>query len=132
MRAHKAENLARSRRNPNENWMAGLLARTGLKWTRQACWGFRIFDFWCASKGIVVEVDGPEHGKGKQKDWDDFRDRQNYERSGILVLRVRNKNREDAERALSEIAASGSWNSRRKVLKLKPIKGYPDQYDLSG
>lgn len=47
--------------NPNENWAAEQLKATGLKWTRQAQWGYRLFDFWNALKGIVVEVDGLSH-----------------------------------------------------------------------
>ena len=38
--------------------MAEKLAATGHRWSRQAIWGKRIFDFWCATLGIAVEVDG--------------------------------------------------------------------------
>lgn len=127
MRNFKAINLRRALTNPNENWMADHLCSTGLKWSRQAQWGFRLFDFWCSEKGVAVEVDGAEHDKG----WDAFRDRQDYERSGIVVLRVRNRNEEDAARALAQISKAGSWNSRRKGLGLKSLgAGHIDRYEL--
>lgn len=125
MAEYKAANVAASKDNPNEIWMARKLKMTGHKWTRQARWGFRIFDFWCAALGIAVEVDGPEH----EKAWDAKRDAQDYEISGIVVLRVRNMNEEDARAALEKIASSCSWNMRRLALRLRAIGGaQADQY----
>lgn len=110
----KAQNLARTHSNGNENWMAAKLAGTGRKWSRQAMWGYRVFDFWCAELGIAVECDGPEHREA----YDAYRDEYNYRRSGIVVLRVRNQNDEDAEKALAAIAAARSWKERRELLGL--------------
>lgn len=104
--------------NRNENWMFEILKRTGLKWSRQAQWGYRLFDFWNAAKGIAVEVDGPEH----DPEYDCIRDAFNYKKSGIVVLRVRNGNDEDAAKTVVAIHSSGTWNERRVSLGLKPIK----------
>lgn len=89
--------------------MGAMLKTTGRKWTSSATWGYRIFDWWCHELGIAVEVDGPEHNK----DYDAYRDEYNFRRSGIIVLRVRNRNEDDALRALSQIAVSDSWTDRR-------------------
>lgn len=118
MSMRQAQNKMKAKNNPNEQWMAEHLAKTGLKWTPQARWGFRIFDFWCSKLGIAVEVDGVEHDAL----WDVVRDEANYAVSGILVLRVRNRNEEDAARVLAEIATSESWNDRRAKVGKKPIR----------
>lgn len=112
MRMRKDQNIGRSLRNPNENWMALKLNATVRKWTRQATWGMRLFDFWCAELGIAVEVDGPEH----REDYDAYRDEYNFRRSGIVVLRVRNLNEEDAEKALAAISREVTWKERREAL----------------
>lgn len=114
MRMRKEQNLARALTNKNENWMADLLVTTGLKWTRQAQWGYRIFDFWCAHLGVAVEVDGAEH----REDYDAYRDEYNFRRSGIVVLRVRNKSEEDAAIALASIREQTPWKDRREVMGL--------------
>ena len=112
MRGRQAQNKARAARNHNEQWMAEKLATTGLQWTTQAQWGYRLFDFWSAEKGIAIEVDGPEH----DTDVDAYRDRYNFERSGIEVIRVRNRNEADAIIALDLISSAESWQERRKRL----------------
>lgn len=96
--------------------MESKLSLTGRKWTRQAMWGYRLFDFWCHELGIAVEVDGPEHNQ----EYDVARDRYNYFRSGILVLRVRNFNEADADKAIKAIESSEAWKTRKE--KLKPGK----------
>lgn len=121
LRSRRAENYAKTKTNSNELWMYGKLKQTGLKWTRQATWGYRIFDFWCQQLGIAVEVDGQEHNAT----YDSYRDEANYFKSGIRVLRVRNRNEEDAARVLHAIARSENWTDRRLTLGLKPIKAIP-------
>jgi very-short-patch-repair endonuclease len=96
MRGRQMQNLAMAVVNPNENWMRAKLDSTGLKWRRQAQWGYRLFDFWCGHLGCAVEVDGPEHDVR----YDEHRDEYNFRRSGIVVIRVRNRNEDDASRAL--------------------------------
>lgn len=100
-----------------EAWMAERLKRTGRSWKRQAQWGYRLFDFWCFELGVALEVDGSTH----DPEYDRVRDEYNFNRSGILVIRVRNWNDDDAARALEEIARAGTWNERRQALGLKPI-----------
>jgi len=114
MRNNLAKNKKKSKYNKAENWMGGKLDKTKFKWTRQAMWGYRIFDFWCHHLGIAIEVDGPEHEKNK--DYDSYRDEYNFRRSGILVFRVRNMNEEDAKAALELINTSDTWSERRQSL----------------
>ena len=57
-------------------------------------------------------MDGPEH----DIKYDNYRDQYNYRRNGILVLRVRNKNEEDAAAALRIIRESESWKERKEKL----------------
>lgn len=117
MEMRKAQNLSKARKNSNENWMHNLLKQTKLKWRRQSIHGFRLFDFWCHDLGIVVEVDGPEHDKIR----DAKHDAHAYEVSGILVLRVPNRNENIAQAALRVIAESTTWNQRRILMGLKPL-----------
>lgn len=119
LNAYKRANFRRSLTNKNELWMKGKLkVATSYKWTPQARWGRRIFDFWCAKIGVAVEVDGPEH----KADYDALRDKINFLRSGIVILRVRNRNEEDAECALDHIKRECLWTDRREVLGLS-VKG---------
>lgn len=99
------------------------LKTTGYKWKRQRQWGYRLFDFWNTKIGIAVEVDGLTH----DKNYDAIRDEYNYKTSGILVLRVRNFNEDDASKVLAQIADSCTWNERRAQLGLKPIGGRKDE-----
>jgi very-short-patch-repair endonuclease len=112
MRERAAQNLARAASNPNENWFWRKLEATGKSWTRQAQWGYRIFDFWCHEIGTAVEVDGPEHRAA----YDAYRDEYNLRRSGILVLRVKNLNEADATTALAVIAQAETWADRKARL----------------
>lgn len=48
-------------------------------------------------------------------------DKIDFDRSGILVLRVRNGNKNDIESAVMTISKSDSWNERRSRLGLKPV-----------
>lgn len=114
MRMRKAQNLHMALRNPNENWLAEKLVDTKVSWSRQATWGCRIYDFWSHELGIAVETDGPEHNKR----YDAMRDEYNYRRSGIVVLRLRNKNDADLATVLEKIASAMTWEERREKLGL--------------
>jgi very-short-patch-repair endonuclease len=114
MRERRAQNLQRSLCNPNENWLWDKLKATGLKWKRQAVWGFRIFDFWCHEKGIAVESDGKEHDPA----YDAHRDEYNLRRSAIVVLRLRNKNESDLAMVLEQITSERTWKERRDAFGL--------------
>lgn len=117
MRMRQDQNKAACISNSNENWMRSILeTRTELKWTRQASWGYRLFDFWNAYLGIAVEVDGKEHNHVI----DSYRDEYNFKRSGIIVLRVRNRNEEDAAAAIDAIVSEvETWAQRRERLQCK-------------
>lgn len=93
--------------------MAKKLSETRYKWTRQAMWGYRLFDFWNHELGIAVEVDGPEH----DAEYDNYRDRYNYYRSALLVLRVKNFDEAEAARALGIIDCAETWAKRKEIVK---------------
>jgi len=95
------------------------LKATGLKWTRQAQSGVRLFDFWNHRLGIAVEVDGLEHDACV----DSARDYAVMKNRSVLVLRVRNFNEGDAAEAIRAIELSESWNARRRAAGLPPING---------
>jgi len=118
MKGRQEMNRRAALRNQNENWFADKLKTNKHKWSRQAQWGYRLFDFWCHELGIAVEVDGPEHDPG----YDGYRDKYNYLRSGIIVLHVRNRNEADAKLALEFIAKAEDWSSRRRLLGLDSTK----------
>lgn len=114
MKGTAEQNTERSARNPNENWAARRLAESGLKWSRQSRWGARIFDFWNHEKGVAVEIDGAEH----RPDYDAARDRYNFLRSAIVVIRVRNRNEDDMQSALLKILETDLWRDRRARMGL--------------
>lgn len=115
MAMRKEENIERALNNPNENWMWKKLQRTSYKWSRQARFGYRIFDFWCHRLGVAIEVDGPEHNVG----WDMYRDEYNFRHSAVVVLRVRNRNEADADRAIGLLGRVGIWSKRKGRLGLR-------------
>jgi very-short-patch-repair endonuclease len=117
MRTRQNQNKVACQRSSAETWMANKLAGTGYKWTRQAVWGWRIFDFWCHTIGVAVEVDGPEHDAAKERERDDY----NFQRSGIVVLRVPNWNEQEAATVLAGISTAETWNERRAALGLSLI-----------
>lgn len=118
MKMREKQNVRIARRNPNENMLIPYLKKTGLRWSRQSQWGYRIFDFWCHTLGVAIEIDGKEHNKK----YDIFRDKENYERSGIIVLRVRNKNIGDIKKVMGKLRTIKIWSLRRIKLGLKPLK----------
>jgi len=121
LKRYRGENKKKTLSNKAENWFClRLLERFGLKYrgkkfNRQKSWGYRIFDFWHEPTGIVIELDGPSHNETKGKDA--YYDKYFYWKSGIRVIRVRNFNKKDADRCLSEIESSLSWRQRRKKIK---------------
>jgi len=119
MKMRQSQCLVSAESNPNETWMKQKLKTTKYKWNRQARWGWNLFDFWCHFLGTAVEVDGIEH----DREMDLKKDRELFKRSGILVLRVKNKCENDANYILSIISDLGNWSVRRKMLGLNPIKG---------
>lgn len=117
MRERKAQNRARLPWLKAERWfletyLEALPPKPHFKFSRQATWGYRLFDFWFHVRGVVIEVDGPEHNKG----YDAYRDTYNFLRSGIIVLRVRNFNNSDADQAIEQLSKECSWEDRRRAL----------------
>lgn len=112
------QNISNSKKNKNENWFSEKLNKSKFKFSRQRRWGYRIFDFWCHSLGVAVEIDGPEHKPKIEQE----RDLLEFNRSRIVVLRVRNMNEDDAYKALTYIHQSETWNERRTAAGMKPIK----------
>ena len=110
MQERKRQNAHRSKFNAAENWMAAKLKTTGFNWSRQVIWGYRIFDFWHCVKGIAIEVDGAEH----DGEYDAYRDRYTFLRSGVVVIRVRNFNEDDARIALWLMDEVGEWKQRKE------------------
>ena len=108
----KEQNLSKALVNDNENWMFDKLKQTEWKWKRQSQWGYRIFDFWCHKLGVAIEVDGPEH----DEKYDAYRDEYNFRRSGIVVLRVRNKNEPDANECILYLSILDTWKDRKAAL----------------
>lgn len=114
LRENQRKCIEKSNKNPNELWFLQKLKSANLpvKFNRQTIWGYRIYDFWCHAIGCAIEIDGPEHDES----YDRYRDVYNYLRSGIIVLRVRNKNEEDAAEAIELIKTISPWPERRKML----------------
>lgn len=118
MKMRKKQNLIICRKNQNENWMAEKLRTSGHRWSRQAQWGWRLFDFWNHELGIAIEVDGPNHDKAKDAEIDALF----FKKSGIVTLRVRNKNESDAAQVLLFISNTNTWNDRRLAMGLSVIR----------
>jgi very-short-patch-repair endonuclease len=102
MKAEQESSLVTCRTNANENWMRDILKTSKYNWTRQAQWGYRLFDFWCSTIGVAIELEDPEQDIPISTGDDAY----NYTRSGIKVIRVRSRNKTDADNALAEIAKS--------------------------
>jgi len=109
MKARQKEN--RSKTSPAEEWAERRLRQTGLKWTRQAVWGCRLFDFWCGHLGVAVEVDGPEHNPA----YDAVRDGHNLNRSAIIVLRVANFDDQRMDEIIATLPTLQTWGERRRA-----------------
>jgi very-short-patch-repair endonuclease len=83
---------AEMRKNPTEPekrlWMVLRGSRlAGYKFRRQAVIGWRIVDFFCPEKGLVIEIDGGTH----DRDVDLRRDFELERNTGFAVLRFTNE-----------------------------------------
>lgn len=61
----------------------------GLKFKRQHSIGNYIVDFYCASKRLIVELDGEVHNTSDQKEKDKHRD-ENLSEMNFRILRISN------------------------------------------
>jgi very-short-patch-repair endonuclease len=114
MKVRQQQNEAKIGSIPAEERAWKMLQSSSLKWRRQAMWGCRLFDFWCAEKGAAIEIDGPNH----DPETDAVRDRYNWLRSGIAVLRVRNFDCAGLRKAVAQVVDLAPWNARRTELGL--------------
>lgn len=107
-------NLNKALHNPNEDWMWRKLLETPYFWQRQGLWAYRMFDFWCPDLGIAIEADGPEHDPVREA----LRDAFALRKAGIVVLRVRNRNEDDAAKAIANLTAERpSYAERQSVIR---------------
>jgi leucyl-tRNA synthetase len=63
---------------------------------------FYVADFYCASRKLVIELDGKYHEFGDQKQYDDARDAVMKD-FGMIILRVKNAEMENLESVLKKI-----------------------------
>lgn len=119
---YKKENKKEFHNNLAEQRMwdklIALKKETRIKFTKQCVWWARIFDFRCDKKGIVVEVDGKHHLHGKQLLKDMKHDKFHTEYSGMVILRVRAFNEQDANYAIERIKSEPLWKDRKLAMWL--------------
>jgi very-short-patch-repair endonuclease len=118
MRRRQAQNLAACVNNENENRVGRALTELGLKFSRQAIWGFRLYDFWISKYGLAIEVDVPEHDRA----YDRYRDEYNFRRSGIVVIRILNNEDCIPDRIKGVIFKIGDWMPRREAFGIKSTR----------
>ncbi len=89
MTVHQARRLRRTMTAPELTLWNYLQTRpNGLKFRRQRAVRPYIFDFFCVSASVAIEVDGMAHDMGRNPQRDAIRDRW-AEAKGIKVLRFR-------------------------------------------
>ena len=71
-------------------WLQLKNSQTGFKFRRQHSIGGYIVDFYCPSKKLVIEIDGPQHFTKENKKYDEIRSKF-FEGLDIKVLRFTNK-----------------------------------------
>ena len=84
-------------------WLRLKNSQTGFKFRRQHSIGGYIVDFYCPVKKLVIEVDGPQHSKKENKEYD--RTRSDYFK-GLNIKVLRFTNREvatETQRVVSKI-----------------------------
>ena len=88
---HRRKDL-RNNSTPEEIllWLRLKNSQTGFKFRRQHSIGGYIADFYCPAKKLVIEIDGPQHFKKDNKEYDKIRSNY-FEGLGIKVLRFTNK-----------------------------------------
>ena len=81
----------RKKQTPEEAFVWNMIRgnKTGLKWRRQVSIGTYVADFYCASKKLVLELDGNQHLLPKAQEYDSIRD-QFFKMNNIKVIRISN------------------------------------------
>jgi very-short-patch-repair endonuclease len=114
-----------------EEWATLHIKVSGERYSRQAIWQSRLFDFWFSVKGIAIEIDGESHNSFKQSFKDSVTDKHFYELSGIIVVRVKNYNINELNNAISFVKNSCSWKERRKQMGIENSKQRRKQLSIS-
>jgi len=70
-------------------WMKLKNFQTGFKFRRQHSIGGYITDFYCPAKKLIIEIDGPQHSKKENKEYDKIRSHF-FKGLNIRVLRFSN------------------------------------------
>lgn len=70
-------------------WLHLKNSQLGLKFRRQHSIGGYIIDFYCPSKKLVIEIDGPNHFTKENKEYDEIRTKF-FEGVDIKVIRFTN------------------------------------------
>ncbi len=71
-------------------WLRLKNSQTGFKFRRQHSIGGYIADFYCPAKKLIIEIDGPQHFKKENREYDKIRSGY-FEGLDIKVLRFTNK-----------------------------------------
>lgn len=70
-------------------WLQLKNSKTSFKFRRQHSIGGYIVDFYCPEKRLIIEIDGPQHFKKENKEYDKVRSKY-FEGLSIKVLRFTN------------------------------------------
>jgi len=71
-------------------WLQLKNSKTGFKFRRQHSIGGYIVDFYCPAKKLVIEIDGPQHLRQENKEYDKVRNSY-FKGLNIKVIRFTNK-----------------------------------------
>lgn len=108
--------------NPAENWFDKNICKDfHFQFTRQKIFGYRIFDFWCESLRVAVEIDGKRFHKDTE--FDQQRDDVYQKRFKVSIFRVKAFCREDY---LSVLGKLKSLRTHPKKEKEKRKKSPPE------
>lgn len=92
-----------------------LFEKNLLMWTQHAIWGFRVYDFLCSEKGVVIQIQESEEDYEENIHGDEY----HFRRSGLVVLRL---NRDDDTSILDSYFSVAdmlnSWQERKYILRL--------------
>lgn len=123
MLKYKEEQIEKSNTNLSENWfwekyLNPLKKNYWIKFTRQAMWGTRIYDFRCKDKWIAIEIDWKYHNNDRKKEKDEKYDKYNYWVSWIVVLRIPPFDKDMSIDVIEKVKQSCLWKHRRVLMWL--------------
>lgn len=131
MKMRQRQNRDKGMTNAELWFYENYLIKTPYKWTFQAQWQFRLFDFWNSKLGVAFEIDGPEHNTA----YDKKRDQLESFRSSIITLRVKNYDEDSAKKKVESLILIPTWKQRRidsassclKIIRKKEIASIKDE-----